>query len=514
MSEEMQHTRIMWAIGHDRRRNPDRRKSKQPYDGRDRRSLYGRRKWFRIPIFVKLALLSVLQILLIVSIISLTMLAKQKRQFTDQLIDFGVSLVKITAENSPDKLLAEEDISLFQLLKDISGIEQVRYALIVDFDQQIHAHSQIEKVNHTYTPPEGLALMKKIEKTTVSEFSNGNESLLLFQHPITYQSLAVGQVIMALSRQSILDGIKSETLFILALTLGALIVGLGSSVFMSFYFSRPILDLKEGTKVLSQGNFNHRVIIPRNDEMGDLGRAFNQMAIGLGERQLIRETFGKYVSPEIRDKILSGDIPLDGERREATLLFSDIRGFTPYVEQNEPEEVIKSMRDYFTAMQTAISRHGGLVLQYVGDEIEAVFGVPLAVEDHAERALRAALDMRDALERLNQKRDEAGLEPLRHGIGIYTGDVLAGNTGSEDRLSYTLIGNTVNLASRIQGMTKEVGWDILAYEGTLQRLKEAFDVTKEKPRSAKGYSKPITVYRVNGHTRGNGFKTESGLGDK
>jgi adenylate cyclase len=510
MSEEIQHTRIMWAIGHDRRLNIDRRKSKQPYEGRDRRSLYGRRKWFRIPIFVKLALLSVLQILLIVSIISLTMLAKQKRQFTDQLIDFGVSLVKITAKNSPDKLLSEEDISLFQLLKDISDIEQVRYTLIVDFDQQIHAHSQIEKVNAAYTPPAGLTRMKEIDKTIISEFSDKNESLLLFQHPITYQTLTVGQVILAMSRQSILDAIRSESYFILALTIAGLLVGLGSSVFVSLYFSIPITKLKDGTKVLSKGDFNHRVHIPRNDEVGDLGRAFNQMAIGLGERQLIRETFGKYVSPEIRDKILSGDIPLDGERREATLLFSDLRGFTPYVEQNEPEEVIKSMRDYFTAMQAAISRHGGLVLQYIGDEIEAVFGVPLAVEDHAERAVRAALDMREALAMLNHTREKAGLEPLRHGIGIYTGDVLAGNTGSEDRLSYTLIGSTVNLASRIQGMTKEVGWDVLAHEGTLQRLKESFDVTKENPRSAKGYSKPITVYRVNGHTKGNGYKRDIG----
>jgi class 3 adenylate cyclase len=506
MSEEIQHTRIMWAIGHDRRLNTDRRKSKQPYEGRDRRSMYGRRKWFRVPIFVKLAVLSVLQILLIVSIISLTMLEKQKRQYTNQLIEFGVSLIKMTAKNSPDKLLAEEEISLFQLLKDVSDIEQVRYAMIVDFDQQIHAHSQIEKANSAYTPPVGLALMKKIDKTTISEYSDGKESLLLFQHPITYQTLSVGQVILVLSRQSILDAIKSESYFILALTIAGLLVGLGSSVFVSMYFSKPILKLKDGAKVLSKGDFNHRVYIPRNDEMGDLGRSFNQMAIGLGERELIREAFGKYVSPEIRDKILSGDIPLDGERREATLLFSDLRGFTPYVENNEPEEVIKSMRDYFTAMQIAISRHGGLVLQYIGDEIEAVFGVPLAVEDHAERAVRAALDMREALAVLNRNREQAGLEPLRHGIGIYTGVVLAGNTGSKDRLSYTLIGNTVNLASRIQGMTKEVGWDILAYEGTLQRLKESFDVTKETPRSAKGYSKPITVYRVNGHTKGNGYK--------
>ena len=182
----------------------------------------------------------------------------------------------------------------------------------------------------------------------------------------------------------------------------------------------------------------------------------------------------------------------------ATVLFSDLRDFTPYVEGHSPEEVIKGLRSYFTAMQKAISLNSGLVLQYVGDEIDTVFGVPLWYEDHAQKAIMAALEMRTSLEELNKIRIAEGLMPYRHGIGIHTGEVLAGNTGSEDRLSYTLIGSTVNLASRIEGLTKKFRCDILASEETVKCLTGPFNLKKELPQMVKGYSKPITIYQVIG----------------
>jgi adenylate cyclase len=482
--------------GPERRSGIERRKNVQPFAVEDRRSGKDRREGRRIPIFAKLSTLSVLQVLLVVSIISLTMLSKQKRQYVDQLIHFGIDVVKIIAHNAPDKVLGEEEVSLFQLVKDISENEQVRYALIVDTQNRIVAHSDIEQSNRVYTPPDKLELIEERPPTRIFSFTDGKETLLLFRQPITYQNLRVGEVILVLSQQMISDTVREASFFIMILTVIILLIGLTTSIFVSLYFSKPIVALKNSAQILGRADFSHRLNLRRNDELGDLAKAFNQMATGLGERELIRETFGKYVSPEIRDRILSGDIPLNGERREATLLFSDLRGFTPYVEKNSPEDVVRSMREYFSAMEAAIKKHGGLVLQFVGDEIEAVFGVPIAVGDHAERALLAALDMRQALAELNQERSETGQQPFVHGIGIYTGNVLAGNIGSEERLSYTLYGNTVNLASRIQGLTKKVEWDILVHEGTLEQIKRPFNVAKEDQHLVKGYSKPITVYRL------------------
>lgn len=258
----------------------------------------------------------------------------------------------------------------------------------------------------------------------------------------------------------------------------------------------PIEEMLRVVDKVKNGDFTQRIRVLSNDEIGRLGDAGNSMIAGLAEREQIRDTFGKYVTPQIRDQILSGRIPLHGERQTATLLFSDLRDFTSYVEANDPEEVIKSMREYFTAMQAAIRNYDGLVLQYVGDEIEAVFGVPLKTEDHADRAVQAALNMRKHMEELNSKRARLGKTPFRHGIGIHTGPVLAGNTGSDDRLSYALIGDTVNIASRIEGLTKTLQWDILVSEEAAGRLSGAFPLKNEGPQAVKGFSKPIVVHKL------------------
>ena len=264
--------------------------------------------------------------------------------------------------------------------------------------------------------------------------------------------------------------------------------------------SRSIVEpLKYMVDVLSRvrdGDYGTRIPVTGNDEIGILGDAANQMISGLADRQKIRTAFGKYVTPEIRDEILSGRIPLKGERSEATVMFADLRGFTPFVENNPPEEVMSALRAYFTAMHQAIRLRRGLVLQFVGDEIEAVFGVPIHFEGHADAAVRAAIDMRKALKELNREREASGKPAFAHGIGIHSGTVLAGNSGSEEQSAYALIGNTVNVASRIEGLTREIGCDILMSQETVDRLKGYFPLVKESERFVKGYSRPIVVYRV------------------
>ncbi|EFK10756.1 adenylate and Guanylate cyclase catalytic domain protein [delta proteobacterium NaphS2] len=260
----------------------------------------------------------------------------------------------------------------------------------------------------------------------------------------------------------------------------------------------PLAEILKMIGKVKGGNFNERIHVVSNDETGILADAGNDMVLALRERERIRETFGKYVTPEIRDMILAGRVPLNGERTQATVLFADLRGFTRYVEAASPEAVIKSMRAYFTAMQRAIRFHQGLVLQYAGDEIEAVFGVPLKYDDHAQKAVLAALEMRKSLKELNRRRIEQNMTPFRHGIGIHTGEVLAGNTGSEDQLSYALIGDTVNMASRIEGLTKKYRCDILASEETLKGFKGPLKAEKQPPIRVKGFSSPITTYRIIG----------------
>lgn len=298
------------------------------------------------------------------------------------------------------------------------------------------------------------------------------------------------------SKTTVQELAKGILVFSVLLCLFFLIISLRVNVLVVNSILNPIKEMLGIIEKVKKGDLSQQIKVISNDELGILGDAGNDMIRGLADREKIRETFGKYVSPEIRDQILAGNIPLNGERREATLLFSDLRDFTSYVENNPPEEVILGMRIYFTAMQKAIAKYNGLVLQYVGDEVEAVFGVPIKSNDHPEMAVKAALEMRKGLEILNEQRSKKGKPVFRHGIGIYTGSVLAGNTGSKDRLSYSLIGNTVNLASRIQEITKSYGCDILVSETTVKHIESSFPLKKEKSHSVKGYSRPITVYRL------------------
>jgi adenylate cyclase len=227
-----------------------------------------------------------------------------------------------------------------------------------------------------------------------------------------------------------------------------------------------------------------------------VAEGFNRMLHGLREREMVKETFGKYVTPEIRDAILAGRVRGEGQLVEATLLFADLRDFTPWVEATEPRQVVRDLNEYFTEMDQAIRAHGGLVLQFIGDEIEAVFGAPIAAGDHAGRAVHAAIEMRQRLQAWNARREAAGRPPLRHGIGIHTGTVLAGNIGGAERLSYALVGDPVNLASRIQGLTKDFKVDILISDATRGRLDGTIPVEELPAVRVKGRVEDVTVYKV------------------
>jgi len=251
-----------------------------------------------------------------------------------------------------------------------------------------------------------------------------------------------------------------------------IVLGLAITFLVSGNLSRPLKALTRTLKEVSQGRFEARVRVTSNDEVGYAGEVVNEMARGLQERELIKDAFGKYVTPEIRDEVLSGRIPLDGEVKEVTVLFADLRGFTPLAEASDPKLVVKVLNAYFQEMAEAIQAQGGLVLQFLGDEIYAVFGAPVALADHPARAFRAGLEMRRRLGLVNQRLAANGWPALTHGIGLHTGWVLAANIGASSRMSYLLVGDTVNLASRLQALTKDLGSEMVLSAETYARLAE------------------------------------------
>ncbi|MEW6056823.1 MAG: adenylate/guanylate cyclase domain-containing protein [Bdellovibrionota bacterium] len=274
------------------------------------------------------------------------------------------------------------------------------------------------------------------------------------------------------------------------------------SFFVGYIYSGtitwPIKQLVIAAGRIAEGDFDVNLKPKGQDEIAHLSTAFNEMARGLEERDKVKETFNKFHNKEIAEKLLSGEVKLGGERREATIFFSDVRGFTGMSESMQPEDVVVMLNEYMTRMVAIIRSFGGVVDKYVGDAIMALWGVPFGGPNDVENAVRACLAMREELAALNELRLSRGQPVLRIGMGLNTGQVIAGNIGSNEKMEYTVIGDSVNLASRIESMTKEYGTDFLISENVYEKVRDRFIVEPCKSAKVKGKAQAIQIYRVLG----------------
>jgi adenylate cyclase len=218
------------------------------------------------------------------------------------------------------------------------------------------------------------------------------------------------------------------------------------------------------------------------------------------EKRRVRGIFELFISPEMVGQLIDKGIDaMRGKRAELTILFSDIRGFTTMSEKMTPEELVNVLNEYLGAMTDVIHRHGGTVDKYEGDLVMAFFGAPVWYPDHAERAVRCSIDMRLELDRLRQKWEGEGKpSKLEMGIGLNSAEVFVGLVGSGRRVNYTVMGDGVNLASRVQDLTKDLKWPLLITEFTYEQVKDQFDIEFSEARLVKGKTVPVGMYRVVG----------------
>jgi adenylate cyclase len=274
--------------------------------------------------------------------------------------------------------------------------------------------------------------------------------------------------------------------------------------------TRPVLLLADGARKVEAGDYTQRLEIVQTDEIGRLAASFNEMVKGLEEKDRVRNLLGKVVSPAIAHELLSKKIELGGEEREVTVLFSDVRNFTALSESRRPQEVVALLNAYLTRMSGVVEEHGGVVDKYVGDAMMALFGAPLAHGDDPSRAVRTALGMARAMASLNEELEGDGLPGLQIGIGVNTAEVVVGNMGSTTRLNYTVIGDGVNLASRLEGLTKTYGVPILVSEST--KASAPGFVYREIDRArVKGKTRPVTIYQPLGAEGDVGEEARIGL---
>ncbi len=269
---------------------------------------------------------------------------------------------------------------------------------------------------------------------------------------------------------------------------------------LSFYITSPITRLAKNTKDVQEGHLEKVDLPPvdgdNEDEIEELYHSFSDMVQGLKEKERVKGILNKVVSPKIANKILEGNVTLGGEEKIVTVLFADIRQFTELTEKMRPKELIQILNSYMTELSDVVDRHNGVIDKYVGDEVMALFGAPISEKDSAGSAVLCALEMMKEVELWNNNRIQLGLAPIEIGIGIHTGNVVAGNVGAENRLNYTVLGASVNLAARLCSIAEAK--QILISKDTLDALgiREMIEVKEIDPIHLKGFSQAVQIYQV------------------
>ena len=449
----------------------------------------------RIPIRVKLSIAITFMILVTVLTLSVVILGRQRRLLYEQTKETGRVSLEYFTNAAAVPLLEEDTLLLNELIKKSASVKGLVSASIVGRDGIVRAHTDLKRIGAPPPPlpagedrAEGPLVSRKYRDASGARLEN-------LSRPITYADTVLGVANVGVSLDFIDELIRRETGWIAGLSVLTVLLGIGIAILIGVDFSRPISRLVLATREIGRGNFRYRIERVRGDELGDLASAFNYMSRELWKKLVMAKSFGSYVSPEVLEMVLAhpgGDL-LGGRRMEVTVVFTDIRGFTSFAEGTDPERVVEAINEYFEIATRHIHDQGGYVDKFIGDAVLGVFGAPIAQPDHAARALRAAVAMQREL--LAQ---DAGRNPLlaRVGIGINSGVAVAGDLGSEVKRQYSVIGDCVNVASRLNALA--AGGKIVISRSTREAAGAGVEVAALPPAKVKGKAEPIEVFEVTG----------------
>jgi adenylate cyclase len=259
---------------------------------------------------------------------------------------------------------------------------------------------------------------------------------------------------------------------------------------MSRSILRPVRDLLEATERVKAGDLSARVPVISGDELGTLALSFNEAIRGLAEREALHDAFASYVDPQVARRVLDEGARIEGEETEVTVAFVDIRDFTSFAERASAREAVAYVNNFLELVVPIVTRHGGNANKFIGDGLLAVFGAPARLHDHADRAVAAAAEMAVAVEERFGRR-------LRIGVGVSSGPVLAGTVGGGGKLDFTVIGDPVNVAARVEEVTRATGDTVLITEATRALLSDKQpDLEARGAIPLKGRNDPVRIYAL------------------
>lgn len=415
-------------------------------------------------------------------------------------VQLGVPSAILTV---PYRDFGEEDalIVVFssERLQSVVQTGTVNTVYVIGDDGEVIAHPDDDLVllgaSLTSNPLVAAALTGETEVMQLQYQLDGREAFGAFRR-IPFGRLAVlssmpGDIV----KEAALSVVRQN----LYLTGIVLLLSILAVWFFSETVSSPVMALMQGVERIKAGDYELDLQVSTRDEIGQLTESFVEMGKGLAERERIKDSFGKFVNKEVADQALRGDLVLGGSRKTATIFFSDIRSFTAISEKLDPEAVVEFLNEYMTLMVDCVERTEGVVDKFIGDAIMAVWGAPVtrgSVKADALQAVKASLMMRKQLYLFNKNRGGVDKPIIRIGCGLNTGECLAGQIGSAQRMEYTVIGDAVNLASRIEALNKPLGTDILISENMYCLLKKNLIVEEMPSIKVKGKTDPLRIYAL------------------
>lgn len=441
------------------------------------------------PVAWKLGLSISVMIIFGMAVLGSIVLNSQLERMQQQADQFGATIARQLADTAREPLLADDAFTLKILLNNLISRDTLRGAALFDRDGNLtHLAGQ---------SPERVMLTTA---TKMTRWQGSDGPLTTYFVPVTVQDMLAGYAAVTLSRSDIIDAQKSARETIITATILMSFIAIVVAFLVSRRLSRPIHDLLTAASAISAGDLNYRIQERRNDEIGLLINAYNSMAHGLLEKGQVEKVLSRFVSPSVARKMMSDldKVSLGGREVVGSVIFADIVGFTRLSENMAPDAVADMLNEYFDAISMAATFYRGTIDKYMGDCAMIVFGIPEEDSEHEFHAMCCGVMIQRLVKRLNLYRASRGLTTVEFRIGINSGPMLAGNLGSRDRMQYTVVGDSVNLASRLSNMAG-AGEVIVPQELAVQpNIRSRVRSRQSGAMRVRGKSEPIMTYVVEG----------------
>jgi adenylate cyclase len=459
--------------------------------------LQGEQRKIRIPIAVKLALAITLLVVGGMSSLGFIILENQQTVLTRQINDMGSAIVRQLANSSAEMVLSDDTLGLKTLANNLVDRQQIMgVAILSDKGLMLVSNGMIPSKDMLQLHTSNTLVAGHFEFN--APLSNENH-YLSFHHPITFNQLIAGHAYVSFSKAHMVESLKNAQFVILTFTVLMSLIAIFLAFVMSRHLSKPIYSLVDASKAIENGNYRYRLNERRNDEIGELALAFNQMAHGLLQKTQVEDAFSRYVSSNVAQQVLQNldEVELGGKHVKASVLFADIVGFTGISEKMPPDEVANLLNEYFSYISHIAQLHNGHIDKFMGDCAMVVFGVPEATIDHSFNAVSCAIMIQQTVKKLNKLREQDNKLSIHFRIGVNTGIMVAGNLGSSDRMEYTVIGDPVNMASRLASAAEADQIIVLEEFYNQPSIQSRISAQEHKVIRVRGKEAPVSTWIIN-----------------